>query len=65
MSVMTFRNNRGETFGVADGVAFLNKAGVEPDGDASAESLRRAKAETFRGEEHHEAAGAASSRAAA
>jgi hypothetical protein len=55
MDAITFRNNRGATFGVADGTAFLTKPGVAVDGDVSAESLRRANAETFPCQDLHEA----------
>ena len=54
MAAISFRNRRGETFGVADGVAFVTKADVELGGDLSADALRRANAETFRCEELYE-----------
>ena len=46
MAGALFRNTRGQTFGVADGVAFVMRPGVALDGDASAASARRAGAET-------------------
>ncbi len=47
MDVTTFKNKLGETYGVADGYAFVTKAGIELNGDFSTGSLRRAKAEVF------------------
>lgn len=55
MDTVTFKNNRGESFGIANGIAFLAKSDVELDGDLSDAALRRANAETFRCEELHEA----------
>jgi hypothetical protein len=55
MDSITFTNTRGETFGIADGVAFLAKAGAELGGDLSADALQRAMAEVFRCDELHEA----------
>src|SRR5687767_12348580 len=55
MDAIAFRNKRGESFGIANGTAFLTKAGIDPSGDLSAESLRRANAESFRCQELHEA----------
>jgi len=55
MDPITFRNERGETYGVVDGVAFLAKAGVDLGAAPSADAVRRAGAETFACQELHEA----------
>ncbi|HSI35716.1 MAG: hypothetical protein ACAI43_11605 [Phycisphaerae bacterium] len=55
MNAITFRNKRGETYGVVDGFAFLAKAGVDLGAAPSADAVRRAGAETFACAELHEA----------
>lgn len=55
MDTVKFKNNRGESFGIVNGTAFLFKSKAELDGDLSAASLSRANAETFHCLELHEA----------
>jgi hypothetical protein len=51
---VSYKNGRGETFGVADGFAFLTKAGADLGGDLSVEALRSARAEVVPCEDLHE-----------